>query len=243
MIVMVVAAVILLIASVNLASLMLSRASARSHEIAISLALGASRWRVARQMIVEGVLLSLAGAACGVLGAFWVCHGIATVIFAEYTVTIAFDPQPDARVVAATAFTAAAAGVLFSLVVGASRHAWVLDRGAAEEHENVDGVRTHGALARWRAGRALARPRRERRTPGAKPCGPARNSIGDRAKRAGVCRVSARRAARRLRPRRERQLLPAAHRAARGTARCSPRERLASEAGNRRRVQRDGRVD
>lgn len=105
---------VLLIACANIANLMLARAAARQKEVAVRLALGASRWQLMRQFLVESLMLAVAGGAAGVLVAIWVAKMLLRFI-PEEGVQEFIRTTPDPRILAFTFGISILTGVLFGL--------------------------------------------------------------------------------------------------------------------------------
>jgi len=113
-ILMAVVGLVLLIACANIASLMLARAAARSKEIAVRKALGASRLRLIRQSLTESVLLSFAGALLGILFAQW-GNALLVRYISPANRQISLDLSLGTRVLGFTAAIAVLTGILFGL--------------------------------------------------------------------------------------------------------------------------------
>ena len=106
--------VVLLIACANVANLLISRAAVRRKEIAIRMAIGASRARLIRQLLTESVLLSSMGAVLGVLFAQWASRMLVRFLSTSNS-TVVLDLSIDIRVLAFTTAVAVATGILFGL--------------------------------------------------------------------------------------------------------------------------------
>ncbi|PYU37395.1 MAG: hypothetical protein DMG54_33780 [Acidobacteria bacterium] len=106
---------ILLVACVNLANLMLARAAARSHEMSVRVAIGASRWSVARQVLAECLALSVAGALLGLVFAFSGSRLLVLLMTQGSLFPVALDVSPDLRVLSLTMFVAVLTAISFGI--------------------------------------------------------------------------------------------------------------------------------
>ena len=110
-ILMAVVGLVLLIACANVATLVLARGAARGPEFSMRIALGAGRWRLVRQLLIESLILAVAGGACGLLLARW-----GTALLVAFMSTgrqpIVLDLAPDLRILAFTAAVSIATGIL-----------------------------------------------------------------------------------------------------------------------------------
>jgi predicted permease len=106
---------VLLIACANVANLLLSRSAFRQKEIGLRLALGASRWRLVRQLLTESVLLSVLGGLIGILFALWIKDGVLAVSEWGGRGLNALEPRLDFRVLGFTLTLSLITGIIFGL--------------------------------------------------------------------------------------------------------------------------------
>lgn len=110
-----VGALVILLACVNLASLLLARATERRREIAVRLAIGASRRRLVRQLLTESLLISISGGAAGVFLASAINSAVRGIRLPS-DVTLLFDLRTDWRVLGFALLLSITTGILFSLI-------------------------------------------------------------------------------------------------------------------------------
>jgi predicted permease len=112
---MIVVFLVLLVACANVANLFLAQAAGRQHEMAVRIALGATRFQLLRQVLTESILLSLCGGLLGVLISFWATNGLSAFRF-PVPVSIDLNVGVDGKVLLFTVLLSLATGILFGLL-------------------------------------------------------------------------------------------------------------------------------
>jgi len=139
---------VLLIACFNIANMQLARAIARQKEIGVRLCLGASRWRLVRQLMTESLLLAFVGGIAGVLLAWWSLNLFLSVVFTRYggaeMLRVVLDLTPDWRVLTYSFVLALLSGLAFGLVPALR----------STRTDLIGVIKAEGATATGRSGRS-----------------------------------------------------------------------------------------
>jgi predicted permease len=115
LVLMAIVGLVLLIACANVANLLIARATARQKEIAVRLALGASRGRIVSQLIVESLMLSIAGGVAGLLVAMWMDRALIA-FMPQGDSPLAISTAPDWRILVFTLGVSLLTGLIFGLI-------------------------------------------------------------------------------------------------------------------------------
>jgi len=133
---------VLLIACANVANLLIARGAARQREIAVRLALGAGRWRLVRQFLIESLLLSLIGGSVGLMVAAWTISGLVASIPPSVG-ALGLSASLDLRVMAFNLALSVLTGLLFGLAPAVRATRLNLEGTLREQGSSVSGSLSH----------------------------------------------------------------------------------------------------
>ncbi len=139
---------VLLIACANLASLLVARGEARQREIAVRLAMGASRWRLMRQLLTENLLLGVAGGIAGLALASWMLGGFVAAI-PESIGALGLQAKLDYRLLAFAAALSMFTAILFGFTPALRATRADLQSTLKDQGANTSGGKSNVRLRKW----------------------------------------------------------------------------------------------